>query len=497
VKAVGRLDTLGASWSFRRMKTLLLLILALLACEAGARPALDKPNIIVVFLDDCSYGFFSHNGHPTIHTPNVTRLAYEGANFPQFYAASPACSASRYALLTGRNPRRSGLGTWVLGPDDAKHIHPDEITLAEGLKQRGYATGFFGKWHLGTPNSNNQNSADAFPLAHGFDTWTGTNVSNDYTNPAVKLIRSNPAGSAPIPGYEILADHLATDIPVHEDLTRRYRDLAVDFIKAHKDQPFLIYLAPNMPHLPVHAGRDFQGKSAAGLLGDCMEEIDAMAGTLIATLEAEGIAENTLFILTSDNGPWIRFENTESHPLYGEARLLVGPAHPFRDGKGSTWEGGVRVPGVWYWPGTIAPRTVVRTPASTLDILPTAFALAGQSPPADRSIDGRDIRPLLNPELFPGLVEDFEFIYTGAGTNKVCAVRKGPWKLHTHLYSQTGNDYGFKASTATPLLFNVEQDLHERFDRRTQQPAIVGELESILTAFEASLAAEPSFWDAP
>lgn len=478
------------------MKKSLLILLAL-AAPLLARPAMEKPNIVMIFLDDCGYGDFAHTGNPSIHTPNVTRLVREGANFPQFYAASPACSASRYALLTGRNPRRSGFGTWVLGPGDARHIHPNEITLAEGLKNRGYATGFFGKWHLGTPNSNNANTPDAFPLAHGFDTWTGTNVSNDYTNPPVKLIRSNPAGTTPIAGYEILFDNLATNIPVHEDLTRRYRDLSVDFIKENKDQPFLLYLAPNMPHLPVHAGKEFQGKSLRGLYGDCIEEIDAMVGTLLETLETEGIAENTLVIFTSDNGPWILFENTAQHGLYGEARNLVGSAFPFRDGKGSTWEGGVRVVGTWYWPGVIQPATVVKTPASTMDILPTAFALAGEPLPGGRTLDGRDIRPFLNSERFPGTVPDFEFIYTGNGGNAVFAARKGHWKLHIGLYSQTGNNYGFTASPSAPLLFNVEQDPHERIDRRAEQPAVVSELQGLISRFNNSVNSEGTFWGPP
>lgn len=474
-----------------------LFALLLLTAVIHARPALEKPNIVIVFLDDAGYGFFSHTGNPTIHTPQLTRLAHQGANFPQFYCGSPACSASRYSLLTGRNPRRSGFGTWVLGPGDAKHIHPNEVTLAEGLKNRGYATGFFGKWHLGTPNSNNFNTPVAFPLAHGFDTWTGTNVSNDYTNPAVKLIQTNPAGTTPIPGYEILVDNLATNIPVHEDLTRRYRDLSVDFIKANKDNPFLLYIAPNMPHLPVHASPAFKGKSLGGLLGDCIEEIDAMLGTIVSTLEGEGIAQNTLVIFTSDNGQWILYENTATHSLYGEARSLVGSGQPFRDGKGSTWEGGMRVPGVWYWPGTIPPRTVVRTPASTMDVLPTAFALAGEPLPGGRTLDGRDIRPLLNSTSFPGNVPDFQLVYTGNNGNAIFAARKGPWKLHIGLYSQTGNNYGFTATPSLPLLFNVEQDPHERIDRRAQEPGIVAELQSVISSFNNSVNTEQTFWGAP
>lgn len=471
-----------------------LFLLLLLAAPLFARPALDKPNLVVVFLDDCGYGDFSHTGHPTIHTPNVSKMVAEGANFPQFYAASPACSASRYALLTGRNPARSGLGAWVLGPNSAKHLHPDEVTLAEGLKNRGYTTGFFGKWHLGNPNANNGNTPDAFPLAHGFDVWEGTNVSNDY-DPGADLVRSKPSGTTPIAGYEMVAENICFNLPVHENLTTRYRDLAVDFIKDHKDGPFLLYVAPNMPHLPVHVSDHFKGTSLRGLYGDCIEEIDAMVGTLNATLEAEGIAENTLVIFTSDNGPWIRFQDTATHPKYDEARLLVGSALPFRDGKGSTWEGGVREVGVWYWPGTIPPATVVKTPASTMDILPTAFALAGEALPGGRTLDGRDIRPFLNATTFPGSVPDFEFIYTGAANNQVYGARKGPWKLHTRLYSQTGNNYGFSATVADPLLFNVEQDPHERFDASDSHPGEIGPLQGIIDNFNNSLSAEGTFWD--
>ncbi len=243
----------------------LLWILALAAScvPLAGRPALEKPNIVVILLDDCGYGDFSHTGNPTIHTPHVSRLVNEGLNFPQFYTASPACSASRYALLTGRNPARSGLGSWVLSPGSAKYIHPDEITLAEGLRDRGYSTGFFGKWHLGNPNKNNGMTADSLPLAHGFDFWEGTNVSNDF-NPGSDLIRTNTAGSAPIAGYEIIESNIAMNVPVQEGLTGRYRDGAVKFIREHKDKPFLIYLAPNMPHLPVHASDAFKGHSPRG-----------------------------------------------------------------------------------------------------------------------------------------------------------------------------------------------------------------------------------------
>ncbi|GAA5496557.1 N-acetylgalactosamine-6-O-sulfatase [Rubritalea halochordaticola] len=476
------------------MKLSILLFLSLLAMPLLARPATEKPNVIMIFLDDCGYGDFSHTGNPSIHTPNISRMVREGMNCPQFYCASPACTASRYALLTGRNPGRSGLGAWVLGPTAAKYIHPNEVTIPEGLKNQGYATAFFGKWHLGTPNSNNSMTASAFPLAHGFDTWEGTNVSNDYETGS-DLIKSNPSGNTPIAGYEMIAEDILNKTDIHDNLTKRYRDRTVEFIQANKDQPFFVYLAPNMPHLPVHASDEFKDTSLRGLYGDCIEEIDAMVGTILSTLENEGIAQNTLVIFTSDNGPWIRFQNTASNSRYGEARILIGSALPFRDGKGSTWEGGVRVPGVFYWPGTIPAATVVREPVSTMDILPTVFKLAGEAVPTDRTLDGRDIRPLLNSALFQGTVPDFEFIYTGASNNQVYGARKGAWKLHTKLYSQTGNNYGFSASFSDPLLFNVEQDPHERFDRSDDETTTVNELKQMITDFNNSVSTEGTFWN--
>lgn len=465
-----------------------------LALPATARPALDKPNVIVVLLDDSGYGDFSHTGNPTVDTPNLTRMVREGANFQQFYSASPACTASRYGLLTGRNPRRSGLGSWVISPTDSRYIHPNEVTIAEGLKQRGYATGMFGKWHLGNPNPSNSNTTNALPLAHGFDRWLGTNVSHDYTSGA-HLMKGPSAVNQPVAGYEFIAQNIASNVPVMESLTGRYADAAIGFIHEKKDEPFFIYLAPNMPHLAVHVPDEFKGKSRRGLYGDCIEEIDHHLGRVRAALEQDGISQNTLLIFASDNGPWIRFQDTASDPQYGEARFLIGSALPFRDGKGSTWEGGVRVPGVWCWPGTIPPATVVRQPASTLDVLPTVFALAGQALPTGRTLDGRDVRPLLNPTLYPGSVPEFTYIYTGNSDNSIYGARKGPWKIHTRLYSQTGNNYGFTASTASPLLFNVEQDPSERVNQATGQAAKITELKSVIDAFNASVAAEGTFWD--
>ncbi len=479
---------------------LLCSVCALTAAAAAPRPVLEKPNVIIVYLDDAGYTDFSHTGHPTVETPAISRLAREGLNFTQYYSPSPACSASRYGLLTGRNPRRSGFD-WVIGPTAQRHIHVNEVTLAEGLKARGYATGMFGKWHLGTPNSANGNTPNAFPLAHGFDTWLGTNVSHDYDDS--RLIRSNPAGTTPIPGYEVLRSNIGVANADHliADLTRLYRDAAVDFIRANKQQPFFAYIALNFPHLQVAVSDPFKGTSERGLFGDCMAEIDNLVATVRATVDAEGLTDNTLIIFSSDNGHWIRFQGTASDAKYKEARILIGSARPFRDGKGSTWEGGQRVPGVFWWPGAIPAARVVREPASSLDILPTVFALAGQPLPGGRTIDGRDLRPYLAPEVFPGMVPGFEFVYVGFSNNSVYAARKGPWKLHTHLYSQTGNSWGFannstnRVTLANPLLFHLENDPSERYDLRAQNPATVAELQTVIQNFNNSIAAEGTFWD--
>jgi|GEM_PF-6874585 len=191
----------------------LLLVAAALVSPSGARPALEKPNVVIVFLDDAGYGDFSHTGNPTINTPNLSKMVRDGLNLPQFYCGSSACSASRYSLLTGRNPFRSGLDSWVLGPDSKKYLHPNEITLAEGLKHSGYATGMFGNWHLGTPCKANDLAVEALPLAHGFDQWLGTNVSHDLT-PGVDLIQSNPSASDPVVGYETLEKNVGGNGPV-------------------------------------------------------------------------------------------------------------------------------------------------------------------------------------------------------------------------------------------------------------------------------------------
>ena len=470
----------------------IILLFVGVACNNSKKEEDTKPNVVLFYLDDSGYGDFAHNGNPTIKTPNITKLKESGVNFTQFYVTSPACSASRYSLLTGRYPGRSGLGSWVIGPDAKKHIHEKEITLAEGLKSVGYKTGLFGKWHLGSPNKNNQLSQETLPLAHGFDEWIGTNVSHDYDT--AMLLKSNPQGKNPIPGYELIAKNLPSNIKASESLTGLCTKAAVDFIKENKKNPFFAYVAFNMPHLGLFVSDKFKGTSRNGVLGDVMEELDASIGDIMQTLEDTGVKENTIVIFASDNGPWVKFSN-QSNTKYGDTRLQVGYATPFRDGKGSTWEGGHRVPGIISWPAKIRGNRNEQTPISTLDILPTIFEITGVELPKERTIDGRDIRSVLMPETHKNKLDEFKFFYSYSD-NQPSAIRKDSWKLHVRIGSQTENNYGFTASRETPLLFQVEKDLGERINVSTKHSEKVSELQTDLETFEKQMKKEGSFWDA-
>ena len=264
-----------------RKPFLLLVLLVLVAGSARAEPreAGDRPNVVILFCDDAGYGDFGFTGHPTIRTPHLDRMRREGLAFTQFYSASPACTASRYGLLTGRLPCRSGFG-WVLYPQSERGLHPKEVTIAEALKARGYRTAMFGKWHLGFPNEKNGTDPGMLPLAHGFDEWVGLPYSNDMQPPKwppLPLL-SGPAAEAncSIPGYRLEIEN-----PDQSTLTERYTDRALSFIRRQKDEPFFLYLAYAMPHVPLHAGQEFAGRSRRGRYGDVIEEIDASAGRIL------------------------------------------------------------------------------------------------------------------------------------------------------------------------------------------------------------------------
>ena len=417
--------------------------------------AADKPNIIVLFMDDGGYGDLGSYGHPTISTPHLDQMAQEGMRFTQFYSASPACSASRYSLLTGRLPVRSGF-RWVLSPSSDRGIHPKEITIAEGLKSAGYATAAFGKWHLGRPD-------ELLPLAHGFDEYLGFPYSNDMIPPKwvdIPLLEGN----------EIVELN-----PDQSKLTKLYTERTIQFIKKNKRGPFFCYLPYAMPHVPLYPGKAHQGQSRRGLYGDVIEEIDWSVGEILKTLKKQGLDKNTLVIFTSDNGPWIIKDEKG------------GSAGHLRDGKGSTWEGGVREPCIAWWPGEVPAGVVCREPASTMDILPTAFNLAGVMTTQDRSIDGRDITKVLKKGTRKHQ-RDPLFFY---GSRELHAVRVGDWKLHIKTSSQTKIKH---FNGKVPLLFNLEEDPSEEWDRAESNPEKVAELQKIIDDHLASLKEEVPYW---
>jgi len=475
--------------------SLLIVTLILFSCTSDKdkgkliRAPLDKPNVIIFYLDDSGYGDYTHNGNPTIATPTISKLAYEGVNFSQFYTSSPACSASRYSLLTGRVPGRSGLGSWVIGPEHPKYLHPKELTIAEGLKQAGYRTAMFGKWHLGSPNNANGMATDSLPLAHGFEQWLGTNVSHDYAN--AKLLESSINEPQFVTGYRELASDLPSNIKVSNSLSQMYTEGVVNFINQNKANPFFAYVAFNQPHLGLHVAPEFKDKSRRGLLGDVMSEIDHSLDRVLTAIDQAGVKDNTLIIFSSDNGPWVKFKQKQ-HRSYGDVRLDVGYAMPFQDGKGSNWEGGHRVPGIFYWPGVITAGRVEQSPVSTLDILPTLFSLTGTPQPKDRSIDGRDISNYLI-GANESTVKPFEFVYSGR-KNQATALRSGPWKLMTSTYSQLDDNYGFQASKQAPLLFQVEHDLSESINRAQEQQELTKQLSEKLAKYQQNVEGEASFW---
>ena len=433
-----------------------------------------RPNIVIIFADDLGYGDLGCYGHPTIRTPNLDRMAAEGMRFTEFYSAAEVCTPSRAALLTGRYPIRSGMchdQFRVLRPRSLGQLPDNEITLAEALKAKGYATGCIGKWHLGVPQFN----PGGHPRKHGFDFYFGLPHSNDM----------DPTPVAP-KGAGKLAEQRAEwwNAPLYRDdqiierptdqttLTRRYTDEAVKFIQSHKAKPFFLYFPHTFPHTPLFASKDFAGRSPRGIYGDVVEELDASVGKVLDTLRQEKLAENTLVFFTSDNGPWL-IMNQQG----GSAGLL-------REGKGSTWEGGMRVPGIAWWPGKIKP-TVQRTLASTMDLFTTSLKLAGADVPGDRPIDGLDIRPLL---FGTGTVSrEAYFYYRGT---RLMAARSGDFKAHYMTQAAYGQPK--HEEHTPPLLFNLRVDPSETHNVATNHSAVLGQIAQVVEKHKAALQPAPS-----
>jgi arylsulfatase A-like enzyme len=421
-------------------------LLPVLLAFAIGQAAPEKPNFIIIFCDDLGYGDLGCYGHPSIRTPNLDRMAAEGQRWTDFYAAAEVCTPSRAAILTGRLPIRSGMASHkrrVLFPNSKGGLPDGEITIAEALKARGYATACVGKWHLG-------HLPPHHPRKHGFDSYFGIPYSNDMK---------------PTP---VLRDEETVEEPAaQETLTRRYTEEALKFIRASKDKPFFLYLAHTFPHIPLFASDAFRGKSPRGLYGDVVEEIDWSVGELLNALRGEGLAERTLVVFSSDNGPWLIMNERG-----GSAGLL-------RDGKGSTFEGGMRVPGIFWWPGRVAPATV-REMGSTLDLLPTFVRLAGGEAPADRALDGFDLSPIL---LGRGPSPRQAMIFYRGTT--LYAFRKGPWKAH--FFTRSGYVKEPETAHERPLLFHLGNDPGEKHDLGEKNPGVIEEIRREADAHRATV----------
>lgn len=423
----------------------------------GAHKQGDKTNIVIIYCDDLGYGDIGVTGHPDIKTPNLDYMALNGVRFTNYYSASPASTASRYALLTGRYPPRAGF-RWVLNPDSERGIHPEELTIAELLKGQGYKTAMFGKWHLGSTRK------EYLPLQNGFDEWVGFPYSNDMIPPKY-------------PDIALMCGNDTLELnPDQSYLTELFTRKAVSFIKENKDNPFFLYVPYSMPHVPLYPGKRFAGKSKRGIYGDVVEEIDWGVGEIMNTLDRLDLAENTIVWFMSDNGPWI-IKNEEG-----------GSAGLFRDGKGSTWEGGVRVPCFVYWPGTLY-DSVNENIVTSMDIFATSVWMGGADIPTDRAIDGKNIAAWLRYDI--EAKEETPFFYFGID-HQLMAVRKGPWKLHVKTYSQLNVDY---FNGKVPLLFNVYEDPSEKYDRADKHPKIVKELTLLLNSKLEEVKATGSLYD--
>lgn len=429
--------------------TLLVGLLSFEWCAAGefssAAAQSERPNFLIVFTDDQGYGDLTCFGSKTMHTPRIDKLAAEGTRFTSFYA-QVVCGPSRSALLTGRYPVRSG--GWSMPAS--------EITLAELLQKAGYATACIGKWDV----SNRRAIIERMPNAKGFDYYWGTLGAND--------------------GGRVVFHENNQEVGRSGDmasLTRIYTDKGIEFVKKNKDRPFLLYVAHTMVHSVIDASPEFKKKSKGGLYDATVEELDFHTGRLLDTIDELGLREKTLVIFTTDNGPWNNAQESLGPKHKGE--IAWGSSGPLREGKGSTYEGGLRVPCIVRWPGQVPAGRVSDAVFSTLDFLPTFGKFAGYAPPTDRIIDGVDQTELLLGKSEAGARSEYLYFCQ----NELHAVRKGPWKL---FLPDRKKFYGYvkdKGSRGIEL-YDLRADIGERKNVAAEKPDVVGDLLKVSKSFE-------------
>jgi len=450
-------------------QTLILLCLATGLCHSAVSQKNTTPNIILIFMDDMGNGDLGITGATQYQTPSIDRMAMEGIRFTNFLSVQAVCSASRAGLLTGCYPNRIGF-SGALGPNSKKGIHPDETTMAELLKQKGYSSAIIGKWHLG-------DQKEFLPLQHGFDEYFGIPYSNDMWpvdyngQPATDWRKERYP-----PLYIFEGNEKKIPINTLDDqatLTRLYTERAVDFIKRKKDKPFFLYLPHSMTHVPINASAQFKGKSKQGLYGDVMMEIDWSVNEIMKAVKANGLEKNTMIIFTSDNGPWLNFGNH------------AGSTGGLREGKGTSYEGGQRVPCIIRWPGQIKAGMISNSLSSTIDIFPTLAEILQLKLPSQK-IDGVSLFPILKGNLEAQPRKEFLYYYRN---NSLEAVRMDDWKLvlahpgRTYENFDVGMDgHPGKVDENSPVkqaLYDLRRDPGERYDVQNQYPEIVKALQSL------------------
>jgi arylsulfatase A len=443
----------------------LLILLASLVSSPQSFAAAKPPNIVVIFIDDQGYGDIGPFGAKGYTTPHLDRMAAEGRKFTNFHVAQPVCSASRAALLTGCYPNRIGIHG-ALGPAAKHGIAAGEMTLAELVKQKGYATGMAGKWHLGRPTQ-------FLPTHNGFDEYFGLPYSNDMWPHHPEAKKGTYPPLPLIEGDKVIKNDLNGED--QNELTTQYTERAVKFIEKNKDRPFFYYLAHSMVHVPLYVSSKFRGKSQQGLYGDACMEVDWSVGEVLAALKRTGVDDNTLVIYTTDNGPWLS---------YGDH---AGNAGPLREGKGTCWEGGTRVPCVMRWPGKIPAGSTSGDMLMTIDLFPTIAKLIGAELPKHK-IDGLDVLPLITGK--PGGKNPHEAYYFYFAQNQLQAVSSGDgrWKLqlphgYNSLNGRPGGTNGIPAKyqqfkLEKPELFDLQNDVGEKTNVADKHADIVKQLEA-------------------